>query len=171
MVEEIKIYNLYQEEKIDFIKNKTHALDNISLNDVKQIESDFFNNVYVLLNNGEYYVNGKIKDYDIKEIYFLDGLNVFRITSDNKIISSEELENGELDKYLYNNGCSYKKIVSSTLFLTALTDDGRIIATHSDPTGIGIVPENFMEVEDICNINDEPYIIKNNHTKPLYIKH
>lgn len=46
---DFKIYfiNNY-EEKVKYIKDNTDILDNINENDIKQIESDYYNSLYVL---------------------------------------------------------------------------------------------------------------------------
>ena len=58
--ENFKIYHIADEqEKIKYIQNNTNALNGINLDDIKQIETNFDNNVYVLLKNGEVYKDNK----------------------------------------------------------------------------------------------------------------
>ena len=103
-----------------------------------------------------------------------DGLHLYKITLDNKIIPiNEEKIFDNKDLYLNNNNCSYKKIATSQMHIVALTKDGKIRAIHGYPTGLGIIAENFVDVEDITIIEndkeDTPYIFKNNEYKKLYM--
>lgn len=177
---QFKIYSIKDEqEKLDYIKNNTKGLNGINLEDVKQIEIDFNNNVYVLLNNGKFYENGVQRDNNIQRLYAFDGLHVFKITNSNQIISVHfDMENwNNLDWYFYNEGEAYKKILTDTCHLVALAEEGKIRAIHSLPIGLGIEPSNFIDVEDILFVPNEnnpdllePYIVKNNKKIPLYIR-
>jgi len=167
---DFKIYCLTEDEKLDYIINNTNALNGINLNDVKQIESDFYNNIYILLKNGNVYLNNTYYINKITEIYFLNGYDLYLITEDKKILPlRNKKEWNELDFYLNNSNISYKKILTSTLYLTALTEQKTIVSTHADCTGLGIKFENFVNVDDIIHIDERPYIIKNNKTIPLYV--
>ena len=168
--EEFKIYSLDNMEKIYYIKNYTNGLDNINLKEVKQIETDFYNNVYVLLENGNIYINGSLEDVGIEKIYMIDGFHIYMITTDNKIIPLGEKEEwSKLDFYLYNNSSSYKKVVTDVLHIAGLTKDKRVISAYCNPCGIGVDPENFINVDDILIKDEKIYIIKAGETKPLYI--
>lgn len=167
---DFKIYCLTEEEKLDYIINNTTVLNGIDLNDVKQIESDFYNNVYVLLENGNLHINNTYYTNKIMEIYFLNGHDLYLITEDKKILPLKKQNEWKgLDFYLNNNNISYKKILSSPLYLTALTEQKTIVSTHADCTGVGVKFENFINVEDIIYIDEKPYIVKNNQTMPLYV--
>lgn len=172
-----KIYNMSENEKINYIKYQTDGFDNIDEKDIKQVEANINNYVYVLLNNGDLYECGKKIDSDIDRLYMFDGMHLYKITKDNKIIPLKELYRwndwDNTDKYLNNNNCSYKKIVTSTLHIVALAKNGEVRAIHALPTGLGIMPENFKDVEDIIiqEIDDieTPYIFKNKEYNSLYI--
>lgn len=78
------------------------------------------------------------------------------------------------DKYCNNNNEQYKKILTDPLNLVALTQDGKVIAIHNNPMGLGIIPDNFVNVDDIFMENDSEnlcniFIIKDNEKKPLYV--
>ena len=174
--EETKIYNMPEDEKMDYIRYQTNGLNNIEEKDIKQIETDYYNKVFVLLENGNLYRDGELIDNKISKIYMFDGQHLYKITEENKIrpIYEDDIWDN-IDKYLNNNNCSYKKIVTSTLHIVALTTDGDVIAIHGLPTGLGIEPENFKNVEDISIVKESkdievPYIFKNNAYKPLYIE-
>ena len=170
--EQDKIYNMTEEEKVDYIKNNTYGLKGIEEENVKQIETDFYNNVFVLTIDGKLYKNGEFVDKKIKEIHMLDGSHLYKVTSDNKIRPIEDnLKWNDIDTYLNNNDCSYKKILFSTMNITALTNNGEIREIHQYPACI--IPENYVGVEDIkieeVNGLDIPYIYKNNEFKKLYV--
>lgn len=168
--DDFKIYHLDVKEKIYYIKNYTEGLNNINLKEVKQIETDFYNNVYVLLENGDVYINSILDDVKIDKLHMLDGFHIYKITKNNKIIPFGEMEDwSNLDFYLYNNLNSYKKILLDPLYIVGLTDDKRVISAYCNPSGIGIKPDNFINVDDILTIDESIYIVKNEETKPLYI--
>lgn len=168
--EEFKIYSLDEIEKIYYIKNYTNGLDNINLKEVKQIETDFCNNVYVLLENGNIYTNGTLEDTGIKAIYMLDVFHIYKITTDNKINPLGEKEEwSKLDFYLYNNSNSYRKVITDVLHIAGLTEDKRVISAYCNPCGIGVDPDNFINVDDILIENEQIYVVKAGETKPLYI--
>lgn len=168
--ENFKIYHIADEqEKIKYIQNNTNALNGINLDDIKQIETNFDNNVYVLLKNGEVYKDNKYLATDINEIYFLTGFNLYLITNDNIILPTEDVVYWDnLDFYLNNNNGKYNKILTDPSFITALTQEKKVIAV-AQFIEHGIIPENFLNVDDILQIEDEPYIVKNGKTTPLYV--
>ncbi len=167
---EFKIYNLDMLEQISYIKEHTNFLNNISLKNVIQLKVDFWDNVYILLNNGTFYINGIWNDGKVNKIAVLDGFHLYKITNDNKIFPLKELEEWDnTDFYLYNDFNSYKKILADNFYITGLTEDGNIISVHIDVNLTGIEPNNFINVDDILTVDEEPYIIKNGKIKPLYI--
>jgi hypothetical protein len=103
-------------------------------------------------------------------------VTLFKITTNNQIlpiIDDKEYWTA-IDWYFYNNGESYKKILTDTLYFVALVEDGRVLAMSSNPTGLAINPENFVGVDDIylkeveCEVY-EPYIIKDKKEMTLYV--
>lgn len=166
---DFKIYCIADEkERIDYIQNNTNALNYINLAEVKQIETDYYNKVYVLLNNGNIYIDNTYFVSDISSIYCVSGLNIYLITNDNRILPIKDVVYWDnLDFYLNNNYEKYKKILTHELFLTALTGEKKVIAV-TKLIEHGTIPENFFDVDDILSIDEEPYIIKNNKTIPLY---
>ena len=168
--QDIKIYCLNDKEGLDYIINKTNGLAGIDLNDVKQIETDYWNNVYVLTNDKKLYFNSLCICSDINRLYLFDGFHIYIIQEDNTIIPTGDAKEWDnLDMYLYNDGIAYKKIIEDTLMITALTEDKRVISV-SFSINQGIVPENFIDVDDIYYEDNEIFIIKNGQSKPLYIK-
>ena len=161
-------------ERLEFIKKYTISLEGINIKDVKQIEKDCWDNVYTLLNNGYLLENGELCDVEIDRLYYFDSLILYAITNDNKIVPINKVEWSDLDIYLNNKNCSYKKIISDNFYLVALTEEGRVHATTSNPSGLGVIPEHFIDIEDIFikeeKIEDsEPYIIKEGKEIPLYV--
>ena len=169
--EQDKIYNMPENKKIDYIINNTDGLKGIEEKNVKQIETDFYDNVFVLTLDGRLYKNGNLVDKKIVQIHMFDGLHLYKVTSDNKIRPIDcNFKWNDIDKYLNNNDCSYKKILFSTMNIIALTEDGHVRATHSYP--VCIVPENYVDVEDIkieeVNGLDTPFVYKNGKFIKLY---
>lgn len=155
-------------KKRAYIKEYTKALDGISDDKIKQIETDYYNNVYVLLKDDNLYKNGEICSDNVSGIWMLDGFDLYMITKDNMVISITDSDDN-IDKYLNNNNCKYKKIIYNILTFVALTNEGRVIATTCDPSGFGVIPEHFIDVDDILFIEDVPYIVKGNETIPLFL--
>lgn len=168
--DDLKIYNIDGIKRIFYIKKYTNGLNNINLKYVKQIETDYYNKVFVLLNNGNLYRDGDLIDNNICKIYMLDGMHLYKITEDNKIkpIYEDDIMDN-IDKYLNNEDYKYKKIISDSLYLVALTEEGTIKSSALSGIPIGIIPENFVGVDDIFIKEDKPYIIKQGKEIPLYV--
>lgn len=166
----LKIYNIDGIKRIFYIKKYTNGLNNINLKYVKQIETDYYNKVFVLLNNGNLYRDGDLIDNNICKIYMLDGMHLYKITEDNKIkpIYEDDIMDN-IDKYLNNEDYKYKKIISDSLYLVALTEEETIKSSALSGIPIGIIPENFVGVDDIFIKEDKPYIIKQGKEIPLYV--
>ena len=134
---------------------------------------DFEDNIYILFDNGVLYKNDELYDVDIKNLFSLDIYRIYEITKENRINPIDEGYCYDIDYYLNNNNGSYKKIIVDYLYLIALTEEGRIIAVSTNPVGLGVVPENFVDVEDIFfkeyENTVEPHIVKEGIEKPLYV--
>ena len=153
------------EELKRYVKNNK-TWSHIKLRDIKEIEALFVNEVYVLLNDGRLYENGKLILENISGIWCMNIRLLFVITNDNYIYS---LQDTEFNNYIGN--INYKKIVKSKIDLLALTYDGRVKSLTSYPEFIGIIPENFIDVDDII-IEGElgtPKIVKNGKIISLYV--
>ena len=168
--DDLKIYNIFGIKRIFYIKKYTNGLNNINLKYVKQIETDYYNKVFVLLNNGYLYRDGEIQDNDIDRLYMLNGMHLYKITEDNKIkpIYEDDIMDN-IDKYLNNEDYKYKKIISDPLYLVALTEEGTIKSSALSGIPIGIIPENFAGVDDIFIKDDNVYIIKQGKEISLYV--
>lgn len=177
-----KIYNLSKEEKYEWFKNFTCIYEKINKSEIKQIEIDFDNEIYILKSDGTLYKTSKYNDElelicnNIEKICYLDGMNLYRITTDNIILPIYKAKKwNEIDNYLNNNNCKYKKIETSTMHIVLLTEDGQVRAICGGYPNLGIIPDNFKDVEDITIVEDEngidmPYIFKNNEFKRLYVE-
>ena len=155
-----------EEELRRYVEEDSKTWNYINKDEIKTIESLFVNDVYVLLNDGKLYENGKLILKNISNLWCMNIRLLFVITNDNYIYS---LQDTEFNNYISN--ISYKKIVKSKLDLLALTYDGRIKSLTSYPEFIGIVPENFTSVDDII-IEGElgtPKIVKDGKIISLYV--
>ena len=177
---EEKIYNMNEDEKEEYLNTYTYVYDKIDKNDIIQLETDFYNNIYILTNKAKLFkaklYNNKIEQIaeDIKKIFLLDGMHIYKITNENIILPIEEKEFDNVDTYLNNNNCKYKKIESSALHIVLLTNQGDVRAVNEGGCDLGIIPENFKNVDDITIVEDNdgvatPYIYKDNEFKKLYI--
>ena len=157
----------------EIISKKNINYNNINFEKIIDYRVDYEDNIYILFDNGVLYKNDELYDVGISNFFSLDIYRIYEITKENKINPINEMYNCDIDYYLNNNKCSYKKIIVDDLFLIALMEEGRIIAVSTTPVGLGIVPENFVNVEDIFfkeyENTVEPYIVKEGIEKPLYI--
>lgn len=167
--DDLKIYNIFGIKKIFYIKKYTNGLNNINLKYVKQIETDYYNNIYVLLDNGYLLENGELQDNDIDRLYMVNGFSLYKITNDNIIKPIDDVYKSDLDIYLNNEDYKYKKIISDLLYLVALTEEGTIKSSALSGIPIGIIPENFVGVDDIFIKDDNVYIIKQGKEISLYV--
>lgn len=166
---DFKIYFLKGEQKIEYIQKHTNGLNGINLEDVKQIEIDFWNNVYVVLNNKECYKNGMVEDNNVIEMLILENGDLYKIKEDNTIIPVKDKENwNDVDEYLYNENNPYKKIITRGSNIICLTIDNRVVSVCFFEL-LGIIPENFIDVEDIYMKEHKMYVLKNGEERPLYI--
>ena len=167
--DDLKIYNIDGIKRIFYIKKYTNGLNNINLKYVKQIETDYYNNIYVLLDNGYLLENGELQDNDIDRLYMVNGFSLYKITNDNIIKPIDDVYKSDLDIYLNNEDYKYKKIISDPLYLVALTEEGTIKSSALSGIPIGIIPENFVGVDDIFIKDDNVYIIKQGKEISLYV--
>ena len=156
-------------ERIEYIKEHTNGLNNINLNEVKQLEADVWGNVYVVLNNKQFYKNEVLEDSNVREILVLENGNLYRIREDNTIIPLKSKEKwDDVDIYLYNQNKEYKKIITRGSNIICLTTEKKVISVCFFEL-LGIIPENFIDVEDICMKKSKMYIVKEEKEIPLYI--
>ncbi|CDD17712.1 macro domain protein [Clostridium sp. CAG:798] len=167
--DDLKIYNIFGIKRMFYIKKYTNGLNNINLKYVKQIETDYYNNIYVLLDNGYLLENGELQDNDIDRLYMVNGFSLYKITNDNIIKPIDDVYKSDLDIYLNNEDYKYKKIISDPLYLVALTEEGTIKSSALSGIPIGIIPENFVGVDDIFIKDDNVYIIKQGKEISLYV--
>lgn len=157
----------------EIISKKNINYNNINFEKIIDYRVDYEDNIYILFDNGVLYKNDELYDVDIINLFSLDIYRIYEITKENKINPINENYCCEIDNYLNNNNCSYKKIIVDDLYLIALTEEGRIIAVSTTPIGLGVVPENFIDVEDVYfkeyENTVEPYIVKKGIEKRLYI--
>lgn len=177
-----KIYNMLNEKRDDYLKHRTCIYEKLEEKEILQIETDFNNKVFLLTKNGilyktELYEHELLKiSENIRKIHFLDGNHLYKISNENIILPIEDKNNFDnIDRYLNNNNCKYKKIETSKMHIVLLTQDGNVRAVCEGYPNLGIIPENFTNVNDITIVTNEngidmPYIYKNNMFIELYIE-
>ena len=154
-------------KKIEYLKENTDILDDIKESNIKQIESDYYNSVYFLLKDGTLYKTKQIIKYNISKLWFMDEFSIFAVTNNNMV----ESITCQYDLNDYISGIEYKKIATSNLYLLAQTKDNKVKCISADPTGQGIIPDNFIDVEDILFKTELeiPYVVKNGKEVPLFV--
>lgn len=97
----------------------------------------------------------------------MDGFSIFAVTNNNMV----ESITCQYDLNDYISGIEYKKIATSNLYLLAQTKDNKVKCISADPTGQGIIPDNFIDVEDILFKTELeiPYVVKNGKEVPLFV--
>lgn len=157
----------------EIISKKNINYNNINFEKIIDYRVDYEDNIYILFDNGVLYKNDELYDVGISNFFSLDIYRIYEITRGNKINPINEMYNCDIDYYLNNNNCSYRKVIVDDLYLIALTEEGRIIAVSTNPVGLGIIPENFVNVEDVYfkeyENAVEPYVVKEGIERPLYV--
>ena len=175
--EYLEIEEISLKQKLRCLKDYTNVLDGINIKDVKQLEKSCWNDeIYVVLNNGDMYSNGILRDTKIDRLFGLCEIeNMYKIKLDNTIVPMKNIEEwNNFDFYLHNENEPYKKIINNEFSITALTQENKVIAISFWET-FGIVPENFLDVDDIVLEKDErgytePYVIKKGQKIQLYVR-
>lgn len=179
-----KLEDIYNKRRInqrtECKKNTVLALKGIDLKNVKQIEESVdYKDAYVLFKDGKLFKNRKYIDNNVDRLIHLIASDIYKVTKDKQIIPLEKRRENwtKFNEYVYNEGKPYKKILIDGENIFALTEQGRIINTQSMFAEVGIIPENFINVEDILYVKQQeesnalqPYIVKNNKKMPLYIR-
>ena len=152
----VKLGNLYDydiDKSFEFVSSNTDYLNNINKSSVKTILFSYGKEIIVLLNNGCLTVNGVFVRDNVDRLWFQDATMIYSITNDNEIIIVTRL-NTQTSKLINNNNYKYKKVVTSLLSLVALRFDGQIRAI-TPYISVGILPERFINVDDIQYIVNE----------------
>ena len=163
----VKAYELSLNEAYEFVKANTNYLDNIDLNNIKDIKFSCFKDIYILLKDGNLYIDGEYVFHDIKSLGLWSGINIFAITNDNIIISITG-KDSDTD-LIKNNNYKYKKIIIDVLSIVALTNEKTIKVYGLPPFGI-VDYTKFFDIDDIgYNEKTEEFVIfKNNKIESLF---
>ncbi len=169
-IEIVKLYNYDVNKAYDFVKRNTDYLDNISIDEVKEIMFSCNKDIIILLKNGILLVNEEEQFRNIKTLGFISGLSIFAISNDNAItcITRKCLET----EFINNNNYSYKKIIITPLVIVALTyeKEVKLFGTLVDE----VVDYNkYIDVEDIGYVEeyDNIVVIKNGKVYSLLANH
>ena len=147
------LYDYDVDKSYKFISKNTGYLDNITRDEIKDIAYSYYNEIIILLKDGTLFINGDKKRTNISRIWFQDAIMIYGITFDNEIVLLTKYET-TLSKYINNDNYKYKKIVTSTLSLAALTNDGNV-RTITPPLNQGVLIDRFINVDDIEVIVNE----------------
>lgn len=142
------------EEEYEIVSKYTTYLNNIELEQVKNIKVDCNYKIAILLHDGTFLINGKVELDNIKETEIYGPGTIIAISNDNVITGFSNKHSSKLTT-LNNNDYSYKKVLIGSLGVVALTHEGTIIYFGMRDISI-IDPMRFINVNDI-NYADDHY--------------
>ena len=142
------------EEEYEIVSKYTNYLNNIELEQVKDIKVDCNYKIAILLHDGTFLINGKVELDNIKETEIFGPGTIIAISNDNVITGFSNKHSSKLTT-LNNNDYSYKKVLIGSLGVVALTHEGTIIYFGMRDISI-IDPMRFINVNDI-NYADDHY--------------
>ena len=161
-------YNLKQ--AYDFVKENTDYLDDILINDVRDIQFSLYGNVIVLLSNGDVILDGNNVLSNVKLLSFRNGYVIFAISNDRIIRCLTS--NIAHALFMNNYDSTYKKILVTPLVMVALTNDGDI-KFYGDILDTTIDYHRFKDIEDIGYVekNNDIVVIKDGLPYSLLYEH
>lgn len=161
-------YNLKQ--AYDFVKENTGYLDEILINDVRDIQFSLYGNVIILLSNGDVILDGNNVLSNIKLLSFRNGYVIFAISNDRIIRCLTS--NIAHALFMNNYDSTYKKILVTPLVMVALTNDGDI-KFYGDILDTTIDYHRFMDIEDVGYVeeNNDIVVIKDGLPYSLLYEH
>lgn len=142
------------EEEYEIVSKYTTYLNNIELEQVKNIKVDCNYKIAILLHDGTFLINGKVELDNIKETEIFGPDTIIAISNDNVITGFSNKHSSKLTT-LNNNDYSYKKVLIGSLGVVALTHEGTVIYFGMRDISI-IDPMRFINVDDI-NYADDHY--------------
>lgn len=140
----------------DFVNKNTNYLENINIDEVKEIKFSYYKDIFILLKNGVLIVNGEETSHDIKTLGIDGGMYVFSISNDNIITCLTG--NWKTTQFINNNNYKYKKIVMNGLGIAAQTQEHTIKYFGAFIDGF-IDYTNFYDVDDIGYIEETEEIV------------
>lgn len=140
----------------NFVNKNTNYLENITIDEVKEIKFSYYKDIFILLKNGVLIVNGEETSHDIKTLGIDGGMYVFSISNDNIITCLTG--NWKTTQFINNNNYKYKKIVMNGLGIAALTQEHTIKYFGAFIDGF-IDYTNFYDVDDIGYIEETEEIV------------
>lgn len=152
----VKLYDYDVPRAYDFVKNNTDYLNNILIDEVKDIQFSSSQDIIILLNNGDVILNGNNLVSNIKLLVFLGGNFILCISNNNEILSI--IGNKYSYDFINNNNYKYKKIIVTPLVIVALTfeNDIRVIGTLVDQA---VDYHRYTDVDDIGYVDEEDDIV------------
>lgn len=153
-IEALFDYNLKQ--AYDFVKENADYLDDILINDVRDIQFSLYGNVIILLSNGDVILDGNNVLSNVKLLSFRNGYVILAISNDRIIRCLTS--NIAHALFMNNYDSTYKKILVTPLVMVALTNDGDI-KFYGDILDTTIDYHRFMNVEDIGYVEENTDIV------------
>lgn len=78
----VRLYNYDVLKSYELIKNNTNYLDNITIEQVRDIKFSVAKDIIILLNDGEVLLNENRSFSNIKSLIFMSGAAIFGISND-----------------------------------------------------------------------------------------
>lgn len=157
----VELYDYDLNKVYEFIVNNTGYLNDISIEEVKEIQFSCYKDIIILLKTGDLLFNGEQKLNNIRTLGFMSGISIFAFTNDNIIIPLTK--NWETTKFMNNKNYKYKKIIITPLVIVALTyeNDIRLFGTLVDEI---VDYKKYFDVDDIGYVeeNDDIVVLKEN---------
>lgn len=167
-IEALFDYNLKQ--AYDFVKENADYLDDILINDVRDIQFSLYGNVIILLSNGDVILDGNNVLSNVELLSFRNGYVILAISND-RIIRCLTCNNDGI-AFITNNDYKYKKVLVTPLLLVALTYENDI-RFYGDILDTTIDYHRFMDIDDIGYVeeNNDIVVIKDGLPYSLLYEH
>jgi len=135
------------QEEYEIISKYTDYLKDISKDNVKNIKVSCYNEIIILLNDGDLYINDKKELENIDNIHYIDSHTICAISKDNIITGLTEKGLPGIN-FLNNNNYKYKKTIVTEFGIAVLTHEG-IVKYFGNLVSSIIDPSFFINVDDI----------------------
>lgn len=160
-----ELYDMDVKDSYELVSNNTNYLDNISIDKVLDIKFSCYQDIIILLNDGNVIVNGEERYSNIKSLAFMSGLVIFAISNDNEIICIVVSDSNT--RFMCNNNYKYKKIIVTPLVIVALNDN-KEIKVFGTLVDYAVDYKNYFDVDDILCIDEEIIVVKGDRKINLF---
>ena len=134
-------------EEYEVILKYTNYLQNIALDQVKDIKASCYNEIIILLYDGTLFINGEKASDNIDMIHYINSHTICSISKDNviKVLTKKGISG---TNFINNDNYHYKKVLVTEFGIAALTHDG-VVIYFGDFFSSVIDYSRFINVDDI----------------------